>query len=124
MRALSAYQEVGSLALDDEQALEELYVRLARWCDEIANCQRANEPGERDRLIDRSITLLGLIDPLIDVSAWYEIASRVLVLHRFAVQTLVRAKAESDEAVLEGLADLFINLAEIFALMRSTRIAN
>jgi flagellin-specific chaperone FliS len=124
MRALSAYQDAESVTLDGEQALEELYARMARWCDEIVNYQRADELGERDRLIDRVITLLGCIDPLIDVSATYEIASRILVLHRFAVQTLVRAKAEGDEAVLEGLADLFINLGEIFALMRSTRVAN
>ncbi len=124
MRALSAYQVAESVTLDGEQALEELYARLARWCDEIVNLQRANETGERDRLIDRSITLLGCIDPMIDVSASSEIASRILVLHRFAVQTLVRAKAEGDEAVLEGLADLFIHLGEIFALMRSTRAGN
>ncbi len=124
MRALSAYQDAESVTLDGEQALEELYARMARWCDDIVNYQRANDIGERDRMIDRSVTLLGCIDPLIDVSATYEIASRILVLHRFAVQTLVRAKAESDESVMTGLADLFINLGEIFALMRSTRAAN
>ncbi len=124
MRALSAYQNAESITLDGEQALVELYARMARWCDEIVNCQRANEIEERDRLIDRSITLLGCIDPLIDVSACDEIARRILVLHRFAVQTLVRAKAESDESVMADLADLFISLGEIFALMRSNRTAN
>ena len=124
MRALSAYDDAGSLTLDGEQALEELYARLARWCDDIVNYQHAGQISERDGLVERSITLLDCIDRLIDVSASYEITSRILVLHRFAVRTLVRAKAESDESVLEGLADLFINLGEIFALMRSIRAAN
>jgi len=123
MRGLSAYQDAGSLTLSGEQALEELYARLARWCDDIANHQRAGELDERDWVIKRSITLLTLIDDLIDVSANSEIASRILVLNRFAVQTLVRTKAESDESLLDGLAELFVSMGEIFALMGSARTA-
>ena len=123
MKVLSAYQDAGSITLSGEQALEELYARLARWCGEIADHHRAGELDERDRIIKRSITLLSLIDNVIDVSACSEIASRILVLHRFALQTLVRTKAESDESVLQGLAGVFLTLAEIFALMSSGRTA-
>jgi len=123
MRVLSAYQEAGSITLSGEQALEELYARLARWCGDVANHQRAGELAERNRLVERSITLLALIDNLIDVSACSEIASRILVLHRFAVKTLVKVKVNNDESLLEGLAGLFISLAEIFALMGSARTA-
>jgi len=123
MKLLSAYQEAGSITLNGEQALQELYARLARWCDDIASHQRAGEFDERDWLIKRSITLLSLIDNLIDLSACSEIASRILALHRFALQTLVRVKAASDESLLEGLAGLFVSLGEIFALMGSARTA-
>jgi flagellin-specific chaperone FliS len=123
MKVLSAYQDAGSITLNGEQALEELYARLARWCDDIANHQRAGELAERDRLIERSMTLLGLIDSLIDVSACSEIADRILVLHRFAVKTLVKTKAESDESLLDGLAELFLGMGEIFGVMGSARTA-
>lgn len=123
MKVLSAYQEAGSITLNGEQALEELYARLARWCDDIANHQRAGELAERDRLIERSITLLSLIDSLIDVSACSEIASRILVLHRFAVKTLVKVKVYNDESPLEGLAELFLSMGEIFRVMGAARTA-
>ncbi|HTY53558.1 MAG TPA: flagellar protein FliS [Candidatus Binataceae bacterium] len=123
MKALSAYQDTGSLTLNGEQALEELYARLARWCDDITNHQRRNEIAERDRIVERSITLLSLIDSLIDASACSEIADRILLLHRFAVRTLVKTKAENDESLLDGLAGLFISLGEIFSVMGTARTA-
>jgi flagellin-specific chaperone FliS len=123
MRGLSAYQDAGSLTLSGEQALEELYARLARWCDDIANHQRAGELAERDRMLERSITLLALIDSLIDVSTCSEIASRIFVLHRFAVKTLVKVKVNNDESPLEGLAQLFLGMGEIFGVMGSARTA-
>ncbi len=123
MKVLSAYQEAGSITLNGEQALEELYARLARWCDDIANHQRAGELAERDRLIERSITILSLIDSQIDVSACSEIASRILVLHRFAVKTLVKVKVYNDESPLEGLAELFLSMGEIFRVMGAARTA-
>ena len=85
--------------------------------------QRAGELDERDWLIERSITLLTLIDDLIDVSASSEIATRILALHRFAVKTLVQVRVNNDEAPLDGLAQLFLSLGEIFALMGSARTA-
>jgi len=123
MRAISAYQDAGSLTLNGEQALEELYARLARWCDDIGNHQRAGDFSERDRVVERSITLLSLIDSLIDMSACSDIAERILLLHRFAVRTLVKTKAENDESLLNGLASLFISLGEIFSLMGEAKPA-
>jgi len=123
MKVLSAYQEAGSITLNGEQALQELYARLARWCDDIASHQRAGELAERDRLVERSMTLLALIDSLIDVSACSKIASRILLLHRFAVRTLVKVKVHNDESPLEGLAELFISLGEIFGVMGTARTA-
>ena len=123
MKVLSAYQDAGSITLNGEQALQELYARLSLWCDDIANRQRTGELAERDRLIERSITLLSLIDSLIDASACSEIADRILVLHRFAVKTLVKAKAENDESLLDGLAELFVSMGEIFGVMGSARTA-
>ena len=123
MKALSAYQEAGTITLTGEQALEELYARMARWCDDIASHQRAGELEERDWVIKRSITLLTLIDDLIDVSANSEIATRILALHRFAVKTLAKLKVTNDESPLDGLAQLFVTMGEIFALMGSARNA-
>ena len=121
MRILSAYEEAGSLTLNGEQAVQELYARLARWCDEIAYRQRAGDLAERDRLVHRSMTLLDLIDSLIDVSACPEVASRILALHRFAVKTLVKLKVRNDEAVLQGLAPLFLSMGDIFSVMGAAR---
>ena len=123
MKVLSAYQEAGSITLNGEQALQELYARLARWCDDIANHQRAGELRERDRIVERSMTLLALIDSLIDVSACSEVASRILLLHRFAVKTLVKLKVTNDESLLEGLAHLFLSMGEIFGVMGAARTA-
>ncbi len=123
MKVFSAYQDAGSITLGGEQAIQELYTRLARWCDDIANHQRAGDLAERDRLVEKSMTLLALIDGLINVSACPEIAGRILVLHRFAVKTLVKLKVKNDAAVLEGLPRLFLSLGEIFGVMGAARSA-
>jgi len=115
----AAYVQSQALTLEAERAFEELYHRLSRWTREALENDAMGRGQVRDECIEKSITVLGFMDRLIDVSGNYEIATAVLNLHRFAVGCLIRAKVEKSCAPLDGVADVFVSLAEIFALMTS-----
>jgi flagellin-specific chaperone FliS len=121
MKAASLYMNSQTLTLDGERAFAELYGRLARWTGEIVALQRAGDSAAADDLIERAMTLLTHMDGQIDVSQNYELATRILCLHRFAVRTLVEAKLKPQANEVEGLAPVFVILAETFAAMKSPK---
>jgi flagellin-specific chaperone FliS len=113
-----------TLTLDAERAFAELYSRLARWSGEILALERAGDSAGADALIERAMTLLTYMDGQIDVTRNYEIATRILCLHRFAVRTLVNAKLKVNPQELEGLAQVFVTLGETFSAIRPPRTAD
>jgi flagellin-specific chaperone FliS len=119
-----AYTQCQTVTLEGEQAFEELYTRLARWAQESAESQSRDDWTTSDSQLDRSISLLGFMDRVIDVSQNYEIASAILSLHRFAIGALVKAKAQRDPSELEGLPQIFISLGEIFGTIYATKDAS
>lgn len=120
MGLATAYMKSQSITLDGDRAFEELYTRLARWADEAAKRMAQADLAAGEALIEKSVSLLGFMDRCVDVSGDYETARRVLSLHRFAIGTLVHAKAERDVTALSELPQVFVSLAEIFAAIRST----
>lgn len=121
--ALSAYQSTQTVSLDGEQAFAELYGRLGRWCEEIINAERESNQAERDAKISKSIDLLSAMDSLIDVSRNQAVATRIMVLHRFAIKKLVEAKAGSSGKALAGLDGMLMEMGEIFQIMHEKRTA-
>jgi flagellin-specific chaperone FliS len=121
MRLTHAYTQSQNLTLGGEAAFEELYTRLARWSRDAAENIAAGDFNSFEALMEKSLSLLGFMDRCIDLSGSYEIATRILSLHRFAIGTLVRAKAERSAVALSGLPEVFVSLADIFAAIRSTR---
>lgn len=117
MKAASLYMKSQTVTLDGERAFAELYGRLARWSGEILELQSRGDNASADALIERAMTLVTYMDGQIDVSQNYDIATRILSLHRFAVRTLVNAKLKVNRDELEGLAQVFVTLGEIFAVI-------
>ncbi len=124
MKAAALYMNSQTLTLDGERAFAELYRRLARWSGEILALERAGDSAGADALIERAMTLLTHMDGQIDVARNYEIATRILCLHRFAVRTLVNAKLKVNRKELEGLAQVFVTLGEIFSAIRPPRTSD
>jgi flagellin-specific chaperone FliS len=121
MKLTHAYTQSQNLTLDGEAAFEELYTRLARWSREAAENLASGDFNSFEALAEKSLSLLGFMDRCIDLSGSYEIATRILSLHRFVIGALVRAKAERNAAALSELPEVFVSLAEIFTAIRSTR---
>jgi flagellin-specific chaperone FliS len=120
MNLTAAYMKAQDITLDGEKAFEELYSRLGRWTDEAAKLLNDRDFAAFEALAEKSLALLGFMDRCIDLSENYEIAARILSLHRFAIGALVRAKAERNPAALSGLKEVFVSLAEIFVAIRAT----
>jgi flagellin-specific chaperone FliS len=121
MKLTGAYMESQSVTLAGESAFEELYTRLARWAREAADYLGRGNFDACEKLIEKSVSMLGFMDRCIDVSSNYDIATRILSEHRFAIGALVRAKAERNAEALRGLPEVFVLLAETFAAIRSSR---
>jgi flagellin-specific chaperone FliS len=118
MRWQKMYDSHASYALEGELAFEQLYARLARWCESAL--QIVPMPGWLD-LVDKCINLMGLMDRCIDVSSHYEIATQVLRLHRFCMLSLIKAKVEPNPDLLVGLPPLLIEIGDIFGAMGRNR---
>jgi flagellin-specific chaperone FliS len=124
MKLAAAYMQSQAVTLSNESAFEELYTRLSRWAAQAAKDVTAGDRSGFEALVEKCLSLLGFMDRCIDVSGNYEIASRILSLHRFAINALVRAKAERDGSALTGLPEVFVSLAEIFVAIRTTQAEN
>ena len=111
MRSASAYTSMQGVTMDGNRAFEELYVRLARWTAEAAELE---DPKRYEQLIDKCVSLLGYMDPVIDPSTGREVALKVLSLNRFAINTLIKAKQPSGRPEVVGLAPVFYAMADIF----------
>lgn len=111
MRYAAAYAVTQSITMDGNRAFEELYVRLARWTAEAGETAEDSRYGQ---LIDKCVSLLGYMDPLLDPSRGGRIALNVLSLHRFAITTLIQAKRDGNRSALDGLPETFYSLAEVF----------
>ena len=120
MKPTEAYTKSQALTLKGETAFEELYTRLARWTREATENAGRGDSAAFEALVQKCISLLGFMDQCIDVSQNYDIATRILSLHRFAIGALVRANAEGNAAALEGLPEVFVALTDIFVAIRST----
>jgi flagellin-specific chaperone FliS len=118
--AISVYRTVQEVSLEGEQAFAELYGRLARWCAEIAEADRAGDPVRREKIVDKAINLLSLMDSMIDGSRSPEIAARIMALHRFAIRKLVETKSRETANGLVGLDSMLLATAEIFEAMRAS----
>ena len=123
MRSAAAYAETLTMTLSQERAFEELYLRLARRTGEAMAGSVDDDWPAINVLLERCVALLGYMSGLIDVSRSYETAAAILSLNRFAIGALIRAKSERDQKHLEGLPQLFVSLAEIFAVMDLQAIA-
>jgi len=121
MNPAAEYTKAQAVTLSGEQAFEELYARLARWTREAAESSNSGDFGKFDQLVDKCLSLIGYMDQCVDLSANYDVASRILSLHRFAIGALVKAKAERTASALSGLPEVFVSLAEIFAAIRTTQ---
>ena len=119
----NTYTQNQSIGLTGEAAYEELYARLARWTGEATHLYHAGQPADAEAKLHRCIELLGYMDNGIDLSRSRDIALTILSLHRFAIRTLVKAKAESDPLELEGLVKVLVALGEIFAAIRVSQSA-
>lgn len=119
MHSARAYLRSSSPAIDGDEAFERLYHRLIDWCNDALAVWDSRP--QRAHILERALTLLGLMDQIIDVSHHYEIASRILSLHRFAIKGVVEAKAGEDRGVLQGVLGPLLALGEIFALMHARR---
>lgn len=122
MKLVEAYTHSQTLTLNGERAFEELYSRLARWSEEARRHLESSESIDftvADELLEKCVSCLGYMDQLIDVSQNYEIASQILSLHRFAIGALVKAKSEHSASSLDGLAQVFASLSEIFTVIRT-----
>jgi hypothetical protein len=115
MKLQMAYKQSQELTLDGEQAFEELYLRLARWTDEIFKSNSAHLVAADTERIEQCVVLLGFMGQLIDLSHNFLIASVVLSLHRFAIATLIRVLVERKPGALAGLPGVFIELSRIFS---------
>jgi flagellin-specific chaperone FliS len=115
MRNATAYLNTQTTTLSHERAFEELYLRLARWTHEIAAADPKLPWEVAGARLDRCVALLGYMSGVIDVSHSYEVAAAILSLHRFAIGALVQAKSDRDPARLDGLPQVFVSLAGIFA---------
>src|SRR5271166_74039 len=122
MANLAGYAQYQSISLQDDAAYQELYMRLARWTGESVVFQQDGKPTEREAKLDRCIELLGYMDRGIDMSKNCDVALAIMSLHRFAITTLVKAKAEPASADLEGLVKVFFSLADIFGAIRVSRL--
>ncbi len=122
MRTAAAYANVQAMTFGQERAFEELYLRLARRSAEARAMTDDAMWPEVNALLDRCVAVLGYMSGLIDVGKSYETAVAILSLNRFAIGALIRAKSEHDRKQLEGLPELFVALAEIFAAMDSRPI--
>jgi len=120
----NAYAELQNISLDAESAYEELYSRLARWTDEAEKFYHAGNQRQADYRLERCIELLGYMDRGIDLSGTVDVVKAILSLHRFAISTLVKAKAERASAELARLVPVFLSMGEIFAALRDRRMAN
>lgn len=120
----NSYAAYQTISLDGESAYEELYSRLARWTDEALHFYKAGCEPEAEFRLERCIELLGHMDRGLDLSGTPEIVKAILSLHRFAISSLVRAKAESDAKELAQLVPVFLSMGEIFAAIRDKRMAN
>ena len=119
MRNAAAYSNAQTMTLSHERAFEELYLRLARRTSEALAAGNGVEWSTVSAVIERCVSLLGYMSGLIDVDRSYETAAAILSLNRFAIGALISAKSDHDVAKLEGLPQLFISLAEIFATIDS-----
>jgi len=122
MRNTGAYAETQTMTLSHERAFEELYLRLARRTSEALAERNDDEWPTIAVQLERCVSLLGYMSGLIDVTHSYEIATVILSLNRFAVGALIRAKGEHDRIHLDGLPQLFVSLAEIFATLDSQSV--
>jgi len=120
MRMIAACVQSQALMLDGARALEELYLRLSRWTIEAIESHDAGDWQTSEARITKAIALLGFMDRTIDVSSDYKLATTILSLHRFAIGALIRARVERSAAALDGLASVFVSLAEVLALMAET----
>jgi flagellin-specific chaperone FliS len=123
VKHLTAYAQSQDVTLDGEQAFEELYVRLARWTSEIIENYKDSQTRVVGQQIERSITLLGYMNQAVDLSHNYALACAVLSLHRFVIGAFVKAKAENCGRPLEGVTDVLLTLAEVFATIRSGKLS-
>lgn len=121
MRNATAYLNTQTITLSQEQAFAELYLRLAGWAHEIGNSETPSSWDYAGALLDRSVSLLGYMSGVIDVTHSYEIAAAILSLHRFAIGALVRAKSERDATQLNGLPQVFVSLSEILLAIAKQR---
>jgi flagellin-specific chaperone FliS len=118
MANATGYAKYQSISLEGEAAYEELYMRLARWTTESVSFQQAGQPAEAEAKLDRCIQVLSYMDRGIDMSQSRDIALAIMSLHRFAITTLVKAKADPASVELESLVKVFFSLAEIFDAIR------
>ena len=118
MANITGYAKYQSISLQGEAAYEELYMRLARWTAESMNFRQEGKPADAEAKLDRCIQVLSYMDRGIDMSQNRDIALAIMSLHRFAITTLVKAKADPASVELESLVKVFLSLAEIFDAIR------
>jgi hypothetical protein len=116
-----AYKQSQQITLNGDQAFEELYLRLARWIDEIRRLDSGGLSAADTERIERCVALLGYMGQLVDLSHNFVIASAVLSLLRFTIGALVKVVAERKAGGLEGLPEIFVALSEIFSAIGAGR---
>src|SRR5580704_18558796 len=121
MANVTGYAKYQSISLQGEAAYEELYTRLARWTSESMALQQEGKLSEAEAKLDRCIQVLGYMDRGIDMSQSRDVALAILSLHRFAITTLVNAKADLAAAAVEPLIKVFFSLSDIFAAIRASQ---
>ena len=122
MKITQAYTQCQTITLDGETAFEELYTRLSRWIRDASERLESGDCAGFEALVEKCVTLLGFMDSCIDLSGNYDIATRILSLHRFLIGALVRAKAERNGAALIGLPEVFVSLSAIFVAIRASHL--
>ena len=121
MSGLAGYGKYQAISLHGEAAYEELYSRLAKWTGEAVELRQTGNDTEAEAKLDRCIELLGYMDRGIDMSKSRDVALSIMSLHRFAITTLVKAKAEGAYSELESLTRIYFSLADIFAAIRTSQ---
>ncbi len=121
MKLTQAYTQCQNITLEGETAFEELYTRLSRWTGEASEKLESGDRAGFEALVEKCVTLLGFMDSCIDLSGNYDVATRILSLHRFLIGALVRAKAERNGAALTGLPEVFVSLSAIFVAIRASQ---
>ncbi|GEM_PF-2242035 len=117
MKALAAYQQSKTLTFDTVKLFEELYMKLAQQCEEMLSCRAKGDFERLGAIVDRALLTLGLMDQQIDLSKNVEIGARILHLHRFLFRALVSVKLDPSGPALDGLGNVFVEMAGIFAAM-------